>query len=640
MTFFSALALAVGLFVAVPYFAHRLRRRRSDDKPFSFVKLVPASLPQARKRSKLEDRALFGLRASSVLLLALLGATPFVRCSRLSLDRGGASVAMAIIVDDSMSMRALDAKGKTRFVRAIDGAHQLLSSTREGDAVAIVLAGSPPRVALSASTDLAAAESTLSTLVPSDRATDLDGAIAIAHSLIASLPQNDKRIVLLSDLADGNSDPLPDDASLWVPLPDLAAGGADCAILAADRTAKEVHVDLGCSPSASAEGREVELRAHARVLTKARAVAGTRTSLVLPVDPQATEDLDVALTGTDAIAADDVLPVVTEGNATSIGVVGDTVDEIAATGGAPVVEQALAALKTDLDVRPLSDLPDKVIDLAPFAGLVFDDPPGLTPESRRLLDEYLARGGVVLVALGPRASRAPLGAGFSPIIETIPTWEVTKATGARPGDGPLADAAQSLVDLSPKGRAVLSEEDARKFTPWLAWTDGLLFLGRREISKGEALVLTLPLSLDESDLPLRPGFLTMLDAFVTRARSRASPRRSEAGATFAVPDGSVVTGPRGVVAVTREGGTVRVTTPDIGRYRIASADHTETRVIAPVPRELDLKPRAVAPQGHAKVGGSPVSKLDVSWVIAFALLLFFAAEILVRVFTRTDATLV
>ena len=55
----------------------------------------------------MEDRALFATRAAAVGLLAVLGATPLVRCSRLSLQRsGGASVAMAIVLDDSMSMRA------------------------------------------------------------------------------------------------------------------------------------------------------------------------------------------------------------------------------------------------------------------------------------------------------------------------------------------------------------------------------------------------------------------------------------------------------------------------------------------------------------------------------------------------------
>src|SRR5580692_2402513 len=138
VTFLSALALAVALLVAAPYLAHRLRRRRAEEYPFPPARLVAPSPPKARRRARLEDRALFATRAVAVLLLAVLGATPFVRCSRLSLQRSeGASVAMVIVVDDSMSMRAQMGRG-TRFGRAREGAHELLASAREGDAIALV----------------------------------------------------------------------------------------------------------------------------------------------------------------------------------------------------------------------------------------------------------------------------------------------------------------------------------------------------------------------------------------------------------------------------------------------------------------------------------------------------------------------
>src|ERR1019366_8759802 len=222
VTFLSTLALAVAVLVVAPYMAHRLRRRRAEEQPFPPARLVEPSAPKARRRSRLEDRALFATRAAAVLLLALLGATPFVRCSRLSLQRsGGASVAMAIVVDDSMSMRA--SAGRTsRFERARDGARELLASAREGDAVALVLAGVPPRVALAPTSDLGAAKRAIETLSESDRATDLDGALALARGLVASLPQIDRRIVVLSDLADGRPDAPPlgegSPVPVWVAL--------------------------------------------------------------------------------------------------------------------------------------------------------------------------------------------------------------------------------------------------------------------------------------------------------------------------------------------------------------------------------------------------------------------------------------
>src|SRR3954468_5914058 len=105
MSFLSVLALAIGILVVAPYIAHRLRRKRAEEHPFAPARLVPATPPKARARARLEDRWLFMIRAGSVIALAVLGASPLVRCSRLALSRGGASVAVAIVLDDSMSMR-------------------------------------------------------------------------------------------------------------------------------------------------------------------------------------------------------------------------------------------------------------------------------------------------------------------------------------------------------------------------------------------------------------------------------------------------------------------------------------------------------------------------------------------------------
>jgi hypothetical protein len=227
VTFLALLALGVAALVAAPYFAHRLRRRRADEIPFAPARLVPQAPPKARRRSRLEDRSLFAIRAASILALALLGASPLVRCSRLALSRGGASVAVAIVLDDSMSMRAKDAGERSRFERAKKGAEEVLASLRDGDAAAIVLAGAPARVGLAATTDISAARAVIEAATESDRATDLDGALAIARTLVGDLPQLDRRAIVLSDLADGKADgpPLGEGGDnripVWVAMPEL-----------------------------------------------------------------------------------------------------------------------------------------------------------------------------------------------------------------------------------------------------------------------------------------------------------------------------------------------------------------------------------------------------------------------------------
>jgi hypothetical protein len=666
VSFVTALALAVGFLVAVPYFAHRLRRRRADDRPFAAAHLVPAAPPRARRRSQLDDVALFGTRGLAVLALAVLGASPLVRCSRLSLQRSsGASVAMTIVVDDSMSMRAMinpDPKDgvlggkrldrKTRFEAAREGARELLASAREGDAVALVLAGAPARVALAATTDLGAARAALDGLKESDRATDLDGAITIARALVSQLPQVDRRVVVLSDLADGQPDApaIGEGGTLpvWVALPELSAPGAfDCGVLSADRVGARVKVKIACSHEASAAGRELVLMEGENVVAKVLAPAGSlsggslrgEATLTIGGDPNTqTEErgaLIVKLTGSDAIAADDTAPVMVEAGPGAVAVVADTADEGAATGGAPVVEQALAALNLDIAVRPLPVLPDRAEDLSSFVGIILDDPPGFTPEQRHALAAFIADGKVALLALGPRAASAPLGASFEPALTHGVGWAANTSPGADAASAraALVEGVTSLIDLGASHRATLAPDDARAFEPLLAWQDGAPMVARRALGRGEIWIVTLPFAVETSDLTLRPGFLSLLDAWTEKARLRAAPRRGEVGVPWNLPSARAVSveGPAGPIEVAHDDQTLRATPPVIGTYRVKfEGNKTELHVAAPVVRELDLRPRAIGKSSQGQGLGDTHASVDISWAVALFLLGLMAVEMVLR----------
>jgi hypothetical protein len=643
VTFLSTLALAVALLVVAPYVAHRLRRRRAEEQLFPPARLVQPAPPQSRRRSRIEDRALLATRAAAVLLLALLGATPFVRCSRLSLQRsGGASVAMAIVVDDSMSMGAA-AGDRSRFVRARDGARELLASAREGDAVAVVLAGAPARVALAATTDLGAARDAIDALAASDRATDLDGAVTLARGLVSSLPQVDRRIVVLSDLADGHPDapPLGEGSAVpvWVALPELRVAAVDCGVMRADRNGARVRVGVACGPGAVATGREVVVEdAEGKTLGRAAAPAGVtgETTVLLPSEDAA--PVRARLLGSDAVASDDVAPVLPEMSRGAIAVVADAADETVATGGAPIVEQALSALKLDVDMRPIPAFPDRAEDLAGDVGVLLDDPPGLTPEQRHALGAFLDGGGVVLVALGPHAAAAPLGASLEPVLGHGVVWGGTKATGGDPASavGALAEPARSLADLGASRRVTLDPEDASATEVLVKWTDGAPLVARRAIGRGEAWLVTLPFSVDESDLALRPAFLALLDAWVGAARARAAPKRTDVGTPWRFPGAHVVdaVGPKGPLAASRDEGVPRLVPPLVGLYRITVDGKAEARVAAPVARELDLRPRAAAAGTGGEGMGERRAAVDISGQVALALLALVAAEIALRAWSR------
>jgi hypothetical protein len=643
VTFLSKLALAVALLVIAPYVAHRLRRRRGEQQPFPPARLVHAAPPQARRRSRLEDRALLVIRAVSIVVLAALGATPFVRCSRLSLQRSvGASVAMALVVDDSMSMR-VSTGGRSRFERALQGARELLASAREGDAVAVVLAGAPARVGLAATTDLSAARKSIEGLSPSDRATDLEGALVIARGLIESLPQVERGVVLLSDLADGRADgpPLGESAGIpiWVALPEMRVDAPDCGVVRADQRGAKVHAAIVCGPGKNASDREVVAEgAKGETLSRASPPAGSAidVTLLLPADDARAER--VRLSGADAIAADDVAPVLHEQRREAIAVVASTDDEATAAGGVPVVERALGALKLDESATPIPAVPERRDELVGISGLVLDDPPGFTPEQRHAIAGFVADGGLILLALGPRASAPPLGATLEPLLTRTTAWSENTERGADAARaiGPLAGSAASLADLGAARRTVLSTEDAAAFETLVRWTDGAPLIARRAVGRGEVWIVTLPFSVDSSDLALRPSFLALLSEWVQQLRERAAPLRSDPGADWAFPGASrvQVDGPGGRLEAIHEGAVLHVVAPLLGAYRLLVDGQAETRVIQPDRREMDLRPRAIA----AKVGGEGFGQrrayVDASAPVALLLLALMTIEIALRMGSR------
>jgi Mg-chelatase subunit ChlD len=642
VAFLTSLGLAVALFVVAPYLAHRLRKLKAQDVPFPPAHLVAPSPEKARRRSRLEDRALLATRSLAVIGLAVLGSTPFVRCSRLALQRsGGASVAIALVVDDSLSMRAR-AGGETRFDRARRGARELLGSMREGDAVAIVLAGAPARVGLAATTDLRAARDAVDALVPGDRSTDLDGALTLARGLVGSLPQLDRRVVVLSDLADGHPEGPPltgsNEVPVWVALPELARDGADCAVMRADSRGARVRVTIACGPGRSAAGRDVTVEdADGHPLGHV-AVAQPAGEVTVLLPTYNAKPALARLRGDDEVAADDVAPVVAEASRGALAVVADATTEAVVTGGAPIVEQALGSLKLDTDVRPLPAMPERVEDLDGAIGVVLDDPSGLTPEQRHALGAFLDRGGVVLLAVGPRAAAAPLGATLEPILDHPIAWSETTAPGAsaESATGSLSEAAESLTKLEAPRRAVLAPEDAAALEPIARWTDGALLVGRRPVGRGEVWVVTLPFAVDASDLTLRPAFLSLLAGWAEQARAHAVPARSDVGTTWRFLGARDVeaTGPGGALVPSRDEGAVTLTPSLLGSYRVKVDGRTETRVAAPDERELDLRPRPASATAPDAVVGERRASVDASGEVALALLALMALEMGLRLWQR------
>jgi len=658
VSFLVAAALGVGLLIGVPIAAHLLRRGRAREQEFPPTALVPAIRPVARQRSRLEDRLLLAVRVLLVITLALLGATPLVRCSRLSLAReSGASVALAVIIDDSLSMRATLANGDTRHQLALDGARELLRSAREGDAIALVLAGRPARLALAATTDLGAARRALDELEPSDRATDLEDAVELARSSLKQLPHVDKRIALFSDRAGG---PIPPgEPPVWTPLPSLSEDAPDCGITSAEQRGRRVTVHVACNSPSAARGRFAEIVAAsasdqraADAGSGARPNPGTvlgRAELVAQAGPQSVGialdtgpiAVDARLDGNDRLAHDDSAPVLAEAAQLSIAVTSDRSSASATTGGTTLLEQALAALG-NVSVRPLPVVPDEGRELESHAALVLDDPAGLTPEARAALHTWVERGGVAVALLGPRATLAQLGSTLEPFAQGAVRWEVTSAHGLDPTSASwIGSEAESLKELSPRGRARFEVSESSRARVVARWDDAVPFM--IELNRGRGLLWTLglPSSVDHSDFALRPGFVALLSQLAEQAAHRKGQKSTLAGVPWSFPAGSSieVVGPNGreeVRDVQRpEGRSEKVVLPGVaGRWQLRIDGEPELRVVTLSAEEITARPSAPAEAETRGAGAQSDLRIDASPELALVALGFAFVELLLRWYGR------
>lgn len=653
MSFLLTAALLVGVLAAVPLIAHLLQRGRTEERIFPPTALVMTLPTTSEQRSRLKDRALLALRLIMVAALALLGATPLVRCSRLSVDRSqGASVALALVIDDSHSMRAKISSGETRWQAAIAGSRELLRSVRDGDAVAIVLAGKPARIALSATTDLGAARATLEQLTPSDRGSDLDDAVKLARSALKALRQPDQRVIVLSDLAGSHLN----EEELSAPLESLRQPINDCGIVGAYRQATQLDLTLACSKQASGE-REIrvvgEAGAGAILADSERARAlrfsplgGTQT-LSLPLAEQA-PDFGVALEPSDDNPANDSASVARAGAGLGVAVVTDSSRASVVTGGANIVEQALEAVRPSLSVRPLSLLPDETKGLQSYAALVINDPNGLAPESRAVLNEWVSKGGVVLGLLGPASSNLQLSSNLEPFAERSAHWEDGKQ--ALDVDAPsmswLGPEAQGLGALTRGGRMRLDGALLPGSETVGTWSDGVPFLLRRRLGAGLVLTAGLPAGVEHSDFALRPAFLALLDQLLAEAEQRSGPGTTRAGERwmFAASQQVRITGPAGPVELSRDecersgpdapcadDGRSSVAVALAGSYQLEIDGERSTRVAFVPAEEIGDPPGEAPPEAPRQAGLGGAGEIDASPELALVLLSLFAAELALRV---------
>jgi hypothetical protein len=522
------------LALGVPVILHLLLRRRVPILEFPLTRLVLRAETTRQPRKKLNRVLLLIARASLLALLALALARLVLGGSEV---RASGPVAVAVVLDDTLSMRAQASRSATRsvFDEGRDMADSLLAALPDGSQAALLLVTRPGAAAALGPPSRARAD--LAAAAPSWEHAAALPALAAAARLLESSPLSDRRIVVVSDLArHGWTD---------ATLPKAAGRKPQLVLLSPARRDGE---NLGVSSLQVRSLPGGTLRATARVMAWGEQGARHDADVALEVGRlfgplrlagRATLEVESGATGErrfevlqpesglaalharvepDVLEADDERWAVQalEQRPRVVVVDGDP-QNLSIGSESFYLEKALApGVGLDLDARVVA-LPDfDPSQLAGTSAVILANVPELSAERQAAL-ETAVRGGLgLVVALGNRVDQRAWNGRLAPLLPA--------SIGLlRHADTPLGIEPGGLVDLP---RVTVTQAHALEPSPGarvlLRLTDGSPLLVMKEMGAGRLALLGTTLDRDWNDLPISPRFLGFLHDLIGAVAPRGA----------------------------------------------------------------------------------------------------------------------
>lgn len=220
---FGNIGLLIGMALGVvPIIIHLINRRRAKLRRFAAIEFLLMSDKRLARRLKLKQILVLALRVLLVMALAFALAKPYIEPDVATVGELSEPGAVALVIDDSASMQAIDEGGDSRLERAVARARQFIESGGTRTSFAIIAMGHPARLLTPGLTyDHAVATRALEQLRPSGRGADLEGALAEAGRVLSESGERERRLEVLSDLAAHAWKPLPTGWG-WVPVSTFA----------------------------------------------------------------------------------------------------------------------------------------------------------------------------------------------------------------------------------------------------------------------------------------------------------------------------------------------------------------------------------------------------------------------------------
>ncbi|MES2307046.1 MAG: BatA domain-containing protein [Gemmatimonadota bacterium] len=548
--------------LAVPIVLHLRQREREKPQPFPSLMFLSRIPIRTAQRRRITDWPLLLLRALALALLIAAFARPLLRGGATATGAPGRNV--VILLDRSLSMGHRESWNPAR-----DSAHRVIAALSPRDRVALVTFDEEASVPQPFTTDHAAAAAALDRLVPGARGTHYAAAWRAARQLLGSDSTAAAELVMITDLqlAGGGA---PEGVALpaGVTLRTIAVGPATAANSAVASVEIEQRAGDGRgSVVVAARIRSFSLPSPRKVkvtLTLGGRISGTR-DVTLPVNgstrvafdpvPLPAGDLPVSVaTEPDALAADDVLNAVIPAEAARRVILVTSPD--AAAEETAFLERALT-IGTDPRIaieRRISGTIDPVGLRGAAAVILYDVAPP-SGAGGAALSAWVAAGGGVVIATGPRLAARGIDGAFSPgrlrgiadrsaerggslgeLVEEHPIFSAFRG-GATAALGSARYLRYARVEAQ-SGARVLARFD-----------DGLPALLERREQSGRVLLVAAPLDDRAGDFPRQPAFLPFVRRLVLYAAGGdGAPLWHTTGAAWrpglAIPD-MVVASPSG-----------------------------------------------------------------------------------------------
>jgi hypothetical protein len=189
---------------AIPIWIH-LQRRHDQTIAFPAISLLLRVNRRRASKLRLRRLLLMIVRILTIVLIVLASARPSVSVQRPGGIRTGASLALAIVLDDSLSMRLLDENNVTLFERASELAIAELGRLRPGDAATLILTTANPSSDQQMEFDLVQIQHLIKNAIPTYGRGKLEVALRTAFDVVRESPLTQKEVVLITDLSEGEA---------------------------------------------------------------------------------------------------------------------------------------------------------------------------------------------------------------------------------------------------------------------------------------------------------------------------------------------------------------------------------------------------------------------------------------------------